>query len=71
MNGSKKVKDIFIDEKVPLSKRDSWPIVTDAVGNIIWIPGLKKPFLRNLMLQTTIALYYNIDSMKSVGASKE
>ncbi|ATH94002.1 tRNA lysidine(34) synthetase TilS [Bacillus glycinifermentans] len=42
MNGSKKVKDIFIDEKVPLAKRDSWPIVTDAEGRIIWIPGLKK-----------------------------
>jgi tRNA(Ile)-lysidine synthase len=48
MNGSKKVKDIFIDEKVPLAKRDSWPIVTDAVGNIIWIPGLKKTILEEL-----------------------
>ncbi|MDA7028366.1 tRNA lysidine(34) synthetase TilS [Bacillus sp. CLL-7-23] len=42
MNGSKKVKDIFINEKVPLEQRESWPIVTDAVGMIIWIPGLKK-----------------------------
>ncbi|MEC1368348.1 tRNA lysidine(34) synthetase TilS [Bacillus licheniformis] len=48
LNGSKKVKDIFIDEKVPLSKRDSWPIVTDAVGNIIWIPGLKKTIFEEL-----------------------
>ncbi|MFS0656679.1 tRNA lysidine(34) synthetase TilS [Bacillus sp. 179-C3.3 HS] len=42
MNGSKKVKDIFIDKKVPLAERDSWPIVTDSDHQIIWIPGLKK-----------------------------
>ncbi|MCY8026742.1 tRNA lysidine(34) synthetase TilS [Bacillus sonorensis] len=48
MNGSKKVKDIFINEKVPLSKRDSWPIVTDADGRIIWIPGLKKSIFEEL-----------------------
>ncbi|MFN2748249.1 tRNA lysidine(34) synthetase TilS [Bacillus sp. z60-18] len=48
MNGSKKVKDIFIDEKVPLAKRDSWPIVTDADGRIVWIPGLKKTIFEEL-----------------------
>lgn len=42
MLGSKKVKDIFIDEKVPVSLRDSWPIVIDSNNTIIWIPGLKK-----------------------------
>ncbi|MDQ0233296.1 tRNA(Ile)-lysidine synthase [Metabacillus malikii] len=42
MNGRKKVKDIFINEKVPLQNRDSWPIVLDGNGNILWLPGLKK-----------------------------
>lgn len=42
MNKSKKVKDIFIDSKIPLAYRDSWPIVVDATGKIIWIPGIKK-----------------------------
>lgn len=42
MNGSKKVKDIFIDKKIRLECRDSWPIVVDATGKIIWIPGIKK-----------------------------
>lgn len=42
MNGSKKVKDIFIDEKIPRSQRDYWPIVTNANHEIIWLPGLKK-----------------------------
>ena len=42
MDGSKKVKDIFIDKKIRLECRDSWPIVVDATGKIIWIPGIKK-----------------------------
>lgn len=42
MQGSKKVKDIFIDYKVPLQERNSWPIVTDCSGQILWVPGLKK-----------------------------
>jgi len=42
VDGSKKVKDIFIDKKIPLEKRDSWPIVVDSRGKIVWIPGLKK-----------------------------
>ncbi|SFD73435.1 tRNA(Ile)-lysidine synthase [Lentibacillus persicus] len=42
LNGSKKVKDIFIDAKVPLNERDIWPVVTDNNGEILWLPGLKK-----------------------------
>ena len=42
MLGSKKIKDIFIDSKVDYNKRDSWPIVVDSTGEILWIPGLKK-----------------------------
>lgn len=42
MDGTKKIKDIFIDEKVSLDKRNSWPIVTDSQNRIVWLPGLKK-----------------------------
>ncbi|HEY9577871.1 MAG TPA: tRNA lysidine(34) synthetase TilS, partial [Pseudobacillus sp.] len=42
MNGSKKLKDLFIDEKVVLARRDQWPIVTDSAGKLLWVPGLKK-----------------------------
>lgn len=41
-NGSKKIKDIFIDEKIPLNERNNIPIVVDGDDNIIWIPGVKK-----------------------------
>ncbi|UOQ44659.1 tRNA lysidine(34) synthetase TilS [Halobacillus salinarum] len=42
MNGSKKVKDIFIDKKIPAQLRKSWPLVTDSDGRILWVIGLKK-----------------------------
>ena len=42
MNGTKKIKSIFIDEKVLLKIRDSYPLVCDDEENILWIPGVKK-----------------------------
>ena len=42
LNKTKKLKDIFIDEKIPKPKRNLWPVVTDDNGEIIWLPGLKK-----------------------------
>ena len=42
LNGSKKIKDIFINEKIPKQKRISYPILTDDNDNVLWIPGLKK-----------------------------
>ena len=42
MIGRKKIKDIFIDEKISIYDRELWPIVTDSEGTIIWLPGLKK-----------------------------
>lgn len=42
LNGSKKVKDIFIDAKIKKEDRDLWPIVVDSLDRIVWIPGLKK-----------------------------
>lgn len=42
LNGSKKVKDIFIDDKVPRSRRDHTPVVTDAGGTILWLPGIRR-----------------------------
>lgn len=42
MDGSKKLKDLFIDEKIVRAKRDQWPIVTDGEGELLWVPGLKR-----------------------------
>ena len=42
MNGSKKVNDVFIDNKLSKNDRDIYPIIVDSAGKIIFIPGIKK-----------------------------
>lgn len=42
MNGTKKIKDIFIDAKIDITKRKTYPVLTDNSGKILWVPGIKK-----------------------------
>ncbi len=40
-NGRKKIKDVFIDEKIPKEERDRLPLL--AMGQeILWIPGIRR-----------------------------
>ena len=41
-NNRKKIKEIFIENKLPLSKRNIYPLLIDSNDNIIWIPNMKK-----------------------------
>jgi tRNA(Ile)-lysidine synthase len=60
LNGSKKIKDIFIDAKIPLQERNSWPLVTDNKGDILWLVGLKKRDpIPNQSDSLYIQLYYH------------
>ena len=59
MNGTKKISDIFIDEKIKPSQRSSWPVVLDSKDNIIWLPGLKKSkFDKKISQEYDIILRY-------------
>lgn len=42
LHGKKKLKDIFIEKKIDIRERDLWPVVTDSLGRVVWVPGLKK-----------------------------
>jgi tRNA(Ile)-lysidine synthase len=42
LNGSKKVQDMFVDEKVPPSCRALYPLLCDAGGRLLWIPGIRR-----------------------------
>ena len=44
-NGKRSISNIFTDFKLNKELRDSYPIVTDDTGEIIWIPGIKKSHL--------------------------
>lgn len=60
MVGKRKVNDIFIDKKINLDDRDSWPIVVDSNDQIIWLPGLKKSkFDKQIYEKYDIILKYN------------
>lgn len=40
--GSKKIKDVFIDQKIPLNKREEAILVTDNKGELIWLVEYKE-----------------------------
>lgn len=42
LNGSKKVQDMFVDEKIPPSRRELYPLLCDGEGKLLWIPGLRR-----------------------------
>lgn len=50
MKGTKKLKSLFIDEKIPRQERDDWPVVVDGNGQIVWVPNLRRS---NIALPTT------------------
>ncbi|WP_158738503.1 tRNA lysidine(34) synthetase TilS [Alteribacillus sp. YIM 98480] len=54
MKGTKKVNRIFIDKKIPQEKRNTWPVLTDSTGEVLWVPYLKRSssHVRNLGLET-------------------
>lgn len=41
-NYRKKVKEIFIENKLPISKRNNYPMLVDSEDKILWIPNIKK-----------------------------
>lgn len=58
LSGRKKIKDIFIDAKVPRRQRDTWPLVTDDQGDILWLVGLRRGELFNGKSASYILLEY-------------
>ena len=60
MTSPKKIKDIYIDNKLSKEERDSQPLVVDNKGEIIWIPGIKKSkFDKAKNENYDIILWYN------------
>ena len=42
LDSDKKLKEILIDRKVPRVERWGRPVVCDAKGNILWVPGVVR-----------------------------
>lgn len=41
-DGTKKIKSIFIEAKIPIQQRNAWPLIIDANNEILWMPMLKR-----------------------------
>ena len=55
MEGHKKLKELFIDKKIPLSVRASLPLLTMA-GEVLWIPGYGRSNMARIGPQTKAVL---------------
>ena len=60
LNGSKKVKNIFIDEKILPSVRPRIPVVCDGAGHIIWLPGVRRSSVAPVREDTSAILYMTV-----------
>jgi tRNA(Ile)-lysidine synthase len=40
MKGSKKLQDVFVDKKIPRSKRATWPVVVNGKNEVVWLAGV-------------------------------
>lgn len=67
--GSKKLKDWFIDRRIPRAERKYLPVVTTAEGEIIWVPGLPPAEFLKICEETNRALrltYRTVDPLSSL-----
>jgi len=39
--GHKKLQDLFVDAKLPRRERSRRPLLVDALGRVLWVPGLR------------------------------
>lgn len=56
--GTKKINRLFIDKKIPIDKRNIWPIIENNSGEIILIPGIAKKEDKNMCEKDIILKYF-------------
>lgn len=62
LGGTKKLQDLFVDEKVPRHVRDTVPVVADREG-IVWVAGLRTDERVAVKSQTKRILHVRITSL--------
>ena len=66
MKGEKKVKDFFIDNKLPKSKRDLIPIFVDRDDKIVWIVGMRLDDRVKITRDTKKVLHINLTTKRKL-----
>ena len=60
--GSRKIHDVFVDYKVTVASRSSWPLVVSD-NKVIWIPGLVRSRVALVTSTSKKVLYLRTDSL--------
>ena len=61
LNGSKKVKDILMDDKIPPSIRAQIPMIVDGNNQLVWIPGIRRSIHAPVNQHTTSILHMSLE----------
>lgn len=61
--GAKKIKEFFIDQRIPSSHRENMPLVTEG-ENIIWVAGIRIADVYRVTGQTKQALVLEYKAMR-------
>ncbi|MCK9859240.1 tRNA lysidine(34) synthetase TilS [Paenibacillus sp. ATY16] len=62
LNGSKKVQDMFVDEKIAPSERERYPLLVDANNRLLWIPGIRRSSHAQTGHETTDFLFIRMEN---------
>ncbi|MUT67681.1 tRNA lysidine(34) synthetase TilS [Paenibacillus sp. NEAU-GSW1] len=62
LNGSKKVQDMFVDEKIAPSAREQYPLIVDAEGRLLWIPRIRRSSHALAEADTTDFLFIRLEN---------
>jgi tRNA(Ile)-lysidine synthase len=60
--GTKKLKELFIDLKVPVSVRDKVPCIVDGEGRLLWVCGIRRSRHAPVTDETKSVLSITLDS---------
>lgn len=63
--GRKKLKEFFIDARVPRHRRDRTPLVTDAEGRILWVVGHRIDDRFRLSTETKEVLHLRAEKLNA------
>ncbi len=67
MKGSKKLQDIFVDEKIDIDDRDSVPIIDDG-KKIVWVVGYRISEEAKVTPETRKIVKLTADNKNTLGA---
>lgn len=57
MNGSKAIKRLLMEAKIPVKEREAYPLIIDSYDQIIWVPGIRRSSIAPVTEVTQRYLY--------------